>query len=257
MKRWLKILGGILLALVIIVVINFIPALNKQDSGMSVMDNEYFTFYYFPDDEGAQDVYDLALSEAPRLIEDLRLEDIDKIEIYIYEDQDLMQRKYVGYAAYLMDLPWFIGGANQNQLVMVSPATPNEIHDYDTILQTILHEIGHTYNYQLNPNLDLWLDEAMAMVLAGQGANSTPTNAIGVPIPTYQQSKTQNPLTFQEIEGYLFARLYANYLIDEYGYDAWLQLLKSGDYDATYNKDQEAIYDEWVDYMVAYQEDNG
>lgn len=253
MRKWLKIIGGILLALVLIAVINFIPAFNKQDSGMSVQDNEYFTFYYFPDDEGAQDVYDLALQEAPRIIEDLRLEETDKMDIYIYKDQDLMQRKYVGYIAYFMDLPWFIGGANQNELVMVSPATPNEVHTYDTILQTILHEIGHVYNYQLNPNLDLWLDEAMAMVLAGQGANTVPEDAIGMTIPSIQETKTWNPLTFEQIDGYFFARLYANYLIDEYGYDAWLQLLETGDYDAAYDKDHEAIYDEWVDYVVDYQ----
>lgn len=253
MKKWLKILGRIVLVLLIIVVINFIPTFFKQESGMSTKDNEYFTFYYNESDKGADDVYHLALSEAPRIIEDLRLHDTNKIKIYLYDDQKLMQSKSLGFIAYFLDLPWFIGGATTTELVMVSPATPNTLYDYDEILQTILHEVGHTYNYQLNPNMDLWIDEGMAILLAGQRDGITPSDVIGMPIPSFQESKTENAFTFSEIHGHFYARLYADYLIEEYGYDAWLQLLETNDYESVYGKSHENIYNEFVDYLKSAQ----
>lgn len=254
MKKWLKRLGAVLLVILIILVINFIPVFNKQESGMVSRDNEYFTFYYFEDDEGAEDVYNLGLTEAPRIIENLRLDDAEKFEIYIYDDQETLQRKSIGFVSYLTDLPWFIGGFGNNQVVMVSPAAPNELHDYDALMQTILHEIGHAYNYQLNPQMDLWIDEGMAMVHAGQGEGSSPADGIGMTIPTFQETQTENSYTFSQINGYFYARLYADYLIEVYGYDAWLQLLKTNDYDSVYGKDQEDIYNEWLDATIAVQE---
>lgn len=253
MKRGLKLFGKILLVIIIILLINFIPAFRKQDSQMVLRENEYFSFYYNETDEGAEDVYDLALNETPRIIDALRLDEVDKLNIYLYEDQTQMQSKYIGLVAYVADLPWFIGGAAQSNIVMVSPETPNEQHDYDSILETILHEIGHAYNYQLNSNMNLWLDEGMAMVLAGQGDDHTPKDGIGMVIPTHTEINQVTTLNFHKINGYFYARQYADYLIDTYGYDTWLQLITTNDYQTTYNKSQEDIYNEWHEYILEAQ----
>ncbi len=245
MKRILKPLGLILLTAVILLVINFIPAFRKLDSDMTTRSNDYFNFHYYESDMGAEAVYDLALTEAPRIINTLQLTDTDPINIYLYPDQTQMQSKHIGYAAYLVDLPWYIGGANQNDIAILSPEAENDYHDYESILVTVVHEVGHAYNYQLNPDMDLWLDEGATMVLSGQGDGARPGDERPQPIPTFEQVESVSTLNFQAIDGYFYARLYADYLIQTYGHDAWLQLLRTNDYTSTYGKAHETIYNEW------------
>lgn len=250
MKKFFKILGRILLLLIVIVFINFIPVFTNSHDGMSVKENPYFTFYYQKEETAAQDVYQFADKEVPNIIKKLQITHPEKLQITLLDSQKDLQARSYGYIMYLFDLPWFIGGADGNEILMLNPANKESSHNYNMIKRTILHEMVHSYSFQINPDSrDLWLLEGLAVYLAKQTPDLKPSDMIGTKLPTFEESQTKNSITFSNMGGYKFAPLYVSFLNDQYGFDKVLSLLKTDDYKATFGKDREAIYQEWTNYM--------
>lgn len=71
-------------------------------------------------------------------------------------------------------------------------------------------------------------------------------------LPTANDLKTQNPIKFNNINGYVYANTYIEYLDVTYGWDTILELIKTNDYLKIYGKTDKEIYEEWVNYLENY-----
>ncbi|MBG9982955.1 hypothetical protein HZY86_07655 [Aerococcaceae bacterium DSM 111020] len=250
MKKFLKILGGILLVIIVLFVINFWPQFTFNEDSMNQMESDNFTLYYQKEEAAAQDAFDLVEAEGGRILESLDLEDPEPVNIYLWDNQQAFQRYSLGNIGQLFGQPWMIGGAHGNRLSMVSPAdAPLGQHDYESIKQTILHELVHAYLSQINPNLDLWANEGTAVYLAQQLADLQPSNLADYSIPSLEDLSVSNGMKFAEMGGYSYANLYVSYLVDNYGWESWRDYLYQGNYEASFGKPQSDLYQEWLTYL--------
>ena len=250
-KLSLKILLGIITSLISALIINFIPAFNLKTSDMKKLSGEWVNVYYESEDAAAKDVFQYADDATSSIAQKLGFTEKQDINVYIYDHQNTMQTKKYGLIAPMLNLDWYIGDNRGTDVILTSPANPGEVHDYDNNKYAVLHEIVHAYISVTNKDIDLWLTEGVALYLS----NGLPFNReyIHNGIPTYENTCSNNPLTFSNCGGYTFAHTYIEYLDTTYGWDSVLSLIETEDYEKCFGKSQEDIYNEWVNYISNYQ----
>lgn len=175
------------------------------------------------------------------------------MSVYVYDYQSTMQTKKYGYIAPLLGLDWYIGDNIGTNVILTSPANPGEVHDYDNNKYAVLHEIVHAYISVLNKDICLWLTEGMALYLSN-GEPFYKEYIENGTIPTYNDTCSNNPLTFSNCGGYTFAHTYIEYLDRTYGWDNVLALIESENYEECFGKSREEIYEEWVEYIINYHQ---
>ena len=250
-KRLLKCIAIILAILMILLIINFIPTWNLQTAGMQKLSGNWVNVYYEQEEAAAIDVFEYADSETARIAQVLGFTQKQDVAVYIYDQQSTMQTKKYGYIAPLLNLDWYIGDNIGTNVILTSPANPGPIHDYNNNKYAVLHEIVHAYVSVINKDIDLWLTEGTALYLS----NGEPFFRDYIDwngIPTYQDTCSNNPLTFSNCGGYTFATTYIEYIDVTYGWNCVLQLLETEDYELCFGKSQKEIYAEWTDYISNY-----
>ena len=122
----------------------------------------------------------------------------------------------------------------------MSPANLESCHNYETIKNTVAHEIAHVYTRRLNPQISLWLDEGLAGYLSKQ----TPTKDFSkyFSFPTISQTHIKNNMSFAISGGYQFSYTYVDYLIRVCGLDKTIKFVKTGNYENTFGKTEHEIY---------------
>lgn len=246
-----KKLGILLIIVIVLVFLNFVPTFNLKISGMNKLTGNEIDLYYQKEEEAALDVLELADNEAANLSKQLGLNQKQDVSIYVYDQQTTMQQKKYGLIGPLLGLDWYIGDNKGTNVLLTSPANPGKSHDYDSVKFAVLHELVHAYVSIINPNVSLWLNEGLALYLSN-GEPFYKDNLEWMAIPTYSQTRTQNPITFSNSGGYQFAHTYIEYLEINYGWDTVIELLKSGDYQGCFNQSEQEIYDEWVYFLKDY-----
>lgn len=250
-KKFIRILfisTGFLLAGMLI---NFIPTWNLESPNMNVLRGDWINVYYETEKDAAEDVFTYADAETASIAEKLGFRKKQDVNVYIYDDQKTMQTKKYGFAAPLLGLDWYIGDNIGTDVILTSPANPGKAHDYDNNKYAVLHEIVHAYVSVMNEDVALWLTEGMALYLS----NGEPFNKAyleNVTIPTYDDTISNNPLTFSHCGGYVFAHTYIEYLDRAYGWDQVLKLIETGNYETWIGKSRKAVYEEWVHYIENY-----
>ena len=248
MKRVLKIAVIIVFTLALIAAASFIPVLWRKTAGMQTLQGDYVQVYYQQERAAAEDVFILAEDTAAALTAKLELSSPPLIDIYIYDSQRQMQQKKYGLLIPLIGLSWYIGDNIGDDVILTSPASTETAHDADTIKEAALHEMVHAYVYTINPSIRLWLTEGMALYLSnGQPFSSDVLDRM--PIPSLEDTRTGSPLRFSDMGGYTFAHTYIEYLDGAYGWDSVLQLIAAQDYELVFGKSEEAVYEEWADYL--------
>lgn len=162
-----------------------------------------------------------------------------------------MQQKKYGLIGPLLGLDWYIGDNIGTDVILTSPANPGKVHSYDNNKYAVLHEIVHAYISVINPHIQLWLTEGCALYLTN-GEKFDPDCLAYMYMPTYEDTLTQNPVTFSNCGGYSFAHTYIQYLEEAYGWEYVLQLLCTEDYESVFGKSAREIYEEWVIYISNY-----
>lgn len=249
-KRILIILIGTGFLLVGII-INFIPTWNLKTKDMNVLSGDWINVYYETEKEAAKDVFTYANAKTASIAKKLGFSEKQNVNVYIYDYQNTMQTKKYGYVASLLGLDWYIGDNIGTNVILTSPANPGKVHDYDNNKYAVLHEIVHAYVSVINQEVDLWLTEGMALYLSN-GEAFYKANLEYFAIPTYNDTLSNNPLTFSNCDGYTFAHTYIEYLDKTYGWDKVLKLIKSENYEECFNKPKKEIYEEWVHYIENY-----
>ena len=231
--------------------INFIPTFNLKTKNMSVLEGNWVNVYYETEKDAAEDVFKYADLETEAIAQKLGFETKQNINVYIYDFQKTMQMKKYGFIGPLLGLDWYIGDNIGTNVILTSPANPGKVHDYDNNKFAVLHEIVHAYISVLNADVHLWLTEGCALYLTN-GEEFYREYLDRMPIPSYKETCTRNPIEFSNCGGYTFSQTYIEYLEKTYGWDKVLQLIETENYSDIFGKDREAIYIEWMEFVENY-----
>ena len=250
-RKSFKIGIGILGIVVLLGVINFIPTFQLKTREMSVLRGKWIDVYYETEKEAAEDVFQYADAETESLARKLGFDTKENINVYIYDSQKTMQRKKYGLIGPLLRLDWYIGDNIGTNVILTSPANPGKVHDYKNNKYAVLHEIVHAYISVTNPNIHLWLTEGCALYLTN-GEPFYKKYLDCMPIPSYKETCTRNPIRFSNCGGYTFSQTYIEYLEKTYGWKKVLQLIKTENYSDVFGKDRKEVYIEWVKFVENY-----
>lgn len=252
MKKKSIIIGFFIMVMIcLLFFINFIPTFHLKSADMSLLEGQWVNVYYEKEKDAATDTFNYADTATEFIAKKLGFTEKENINIYIYDSQATMQRKKYGFIGPLLGLDWYIGDNIGTNVILTSPANPGAMHNYDSVKYAVLHEIVHAYISVLNPDIDLWLTEGVALYLSN-GEEFYKEYLDSMSIPTYSDTCTSNPIRFSNCGGYIFATTYIEYLDVAYGWDSVLELIKTEDYMHCFGKSQEDIYKEWVEYIKNY-----
>jgi len=247
-KKLLKIILLSLCGLIVAILLTFIPTLMSLETrGMSSLVGEYVTIFFEQEEAAAKDVFEVLEEGSRRIAEMLGFDTPKNINVYIYDRQSSMQIRRFGLLVLLLNVEWFVGTNIGTDVIMVSPANPGSQHDWDSILQVAIHELVHAYNHILNPNMRLWIDEGLATYLSAM--NPWEWGFRVGNIPTIQQMRTSNPLTFANIEGYQLSFTYIEYLHETFGWESVLTLARTNDFMEAFGLREEDVYYGWVSWL--------
>lgn len=249
-KRILIILMGVGF-LLLGFIINFIPTWNLKTTDMNLLSGDWIDVYYETEKDAAKDVFAYANAETASIVEKLGFSEKQNVNVYIYDNQNTMQKKKYGYVAPLLGLDWYIGDNIGTDVILTSPANPGEVHSYDNNKYAVLHEIVHAYVSVINEDVALWLTEGVALYLSN-GEPFYMANLEYFTIPTYNDTNSNSPLTFSNCGGYTFAHTYIEYLDKTYGWDKVLKLIETENYEECFDKSKKKVYEEWVHYIENY-----
>jgi hypothetical protein len=247
-RKLLKIFLISLCGLIVGILLTFTPTLmSLETTGMSSFVGEHVTVFFEQEEAAAIEVFELLESESQRIAETLGFSAPRNINIFIYDNQSSMQIRGLGLLVLLLSVDWFVGASIGADVIMVSPANPGNVHDWDTIMQVSVHELVHAYNYLLNSNMRLWVNEGLATYLSNMNPWEWGFRAEN--IPTMQQMRTSNPLTFANIEGYQLSFTYIEYLHQTFGWESVLTLARTNDFMEAFGLNESDIYYGWVDWL--------
>lgn len=244
-RKRLRIALFLLITILLLVLLNFLPALSPKTPGMHERKGKRINVWYENHEAAAKDVFRYAERQAERL--DRKLGVRQKKDIYIYDDQRVMQRQHYGWIASLLGLDWYIGdNIGSRTILLTSPANPPKVHSYDSIKYSVPHEIVHADLSSLNPHIGKWLTEGIALYLT----NGEPFDKRMLRrLPSYEDTTSWNPIRFSRAGGYQTANTYIEYLDRTYGWDRVLRLARTEDYPACFGRSRKAVYEDWVRWM--------
>jgi len=250
-SKILRAAAFVLAALVLLALVNFFPTFSLKTPGMQALSGQYVTVFYETEQSAAEDVFALAEARGGELAELLGLQQTKPVEIFIYDQQSVMQTKKYGLVAPLLHLDWYIGDNVGARVLLTSPANPGPAHTYEDNRTAALHELVHAYNSLLNPKMTYWIDNGLAGYLSGQKP-SYPVATYAL-LPTLEQTRVAGalaPVTFANFSGYEYSYTYVEYLDKTYGWDAVKSFARSGDYLSAFGASEEAIYDGWTAFVT-------
>ncbi len=245
-KKALLVTGIILLALTALAGASFIPTLWLKEPGMSELRGYWVNVYFEKEEAAAREVFTLAEGRAEQLAKKLGFDQKQDINIYIYDSQFVFQTKKYGLLAPMLGLDWYIGDNKGTNVLLTSPANPGKAHSYADCRDAVLHEMAHACNYVINSDMPLWLNEGAALYLSNGDPSENLYNMM--PVPSFEDIKTNNPVKFADIGGYDFAYTYVEYLDKTYGWDNVLGLLRTGSY-AVLGAGERDVYEGWAEYL--------
>lgn len=244
-KKVLIVIGVIVLMLIV----QTLPVLFPKPLGSkSIVDENIHLYYQKGDEKGANEVFDLLSEESASIFSKMEFERKHPIEVFIYKTQWQLAIREAGFTTLIVAPSWHIGDSHNGNVMMVSPYTPVDVHTHDSILQATLHELVHSINFQINPDLSYFWDNGLATYLSKQEPERD--HLYGMDVPTMDQMKTDNGLVFGEMGGYAFSYSYIDYLERTYGWEAILTYASGqGSYEEVFDQSKEQIYLDWVQYL--------
>jgi hypothetical protein len=264
MKRAMKFKKTIMAIkiILVLVVLQTLPVFFVKPWNSKEMKNDFINLSYQEgDEEGAREVFNLLVEKSESIYDKMDYVREDPIDVIIYKTQSSLAIREAGFITLLIAPDWYIGDSHNGNVMMLSPNTPIEAHTHDSILMATIHELVHSINYRINPNLSYFWDNGLATYLSKQvpGSDEYDINRI----PSIEDMHTDNGLKFGNMGGYAFSYLYIQYLDETYGWDKVVAYSSGdGNYKDVFNKTEEDIYNEWCLYLKSmnnetiYQIDN-
>jgi hypothetical protein len=245
-RKKLIIVVSILLALI---VVQTLPVFFLAPFGSETLEDDSIRLTYQSGDEkGAREVYDLLKDKTAYIYDKMDYSRKEPIDVYIYKTQNSLALREAGFITLAFAPDWHIGDSHNGNIMMVSPNTKVDSHTHDSILTATLHELVHSINYRINPDLSYFWDNGLATYLAEQVPNTSyyDPNII----PSIEDMHTDNGLKFGNMGGYAYSYFYIQYLDGAYGWDKIVSYAKGeGDYKSVFGKTEEELYIDWVQYL--------
>jgi hypothetical protein len=244
-KKLLVVVGVILLLLVIQTLPVFVV---KPLNAGEYRSSNAVVYYERGAEAGAKEIFDLVNSNIGAIRDKMGFHSSSPLEICVYKTQQSLWIRKAGFVTLLLAPSWFIGESEAGVIRMVSPNTPVRGHTHDTILNGTLHEVVHSINYYINPQLTYFWDNGLATYLSKQAPERN--QLVYASRPSMEQMKTDNALAFGNYGGYAYSYSYVDYLVQTYGWDN-VRAYASGyaSYEAAFGKSEQEIYEEWGRYL--------
>ena len=178
----------------------------------------------------------------------------EKIDVIIYPDIKAFHK-----AIYLENAPdWVVGAAGKNELKIVSPLNPGTVHNYESLVKAIVHELSHTMIINMRAQgrvgLPKWLDEGFAFFYAKQLTKKVKEISFNklkkAKIPTWDTLNKAGTVKFGDINGYVFSASIVEFLVNKYGYESIRKLiLNPSDFENIFGMTEIKLEREWNKYL--------
>ncbi|QUL99077.1 MAG: hypothetical protein IMF26_03135 [Candidatus Fermentithermobacillus carboniphilus] len=247
MQKRLKIILNIVAVLIFVSIIIFLPTFNLKTNKMISKETDNFVFYYEKQDESAVlDMADILEKSCKKINSAMNFNRNGKTEIYIYPDLRIFHTKKYGYLGRIVCPDWYIGDNRKDKVIIVSPLNPGPVHDYISVVQAVVHEYVHTIIYEINRKTPKFLNEGLAGYLSGNTKPNYPLENV----PSIQDTKINNPITFANKGLYAFSYTYIEFLDKNYGMNKIMNLIRNPSaYEEVFGVSEEDIYKQWVKYI--------
>jgi hypothetical protein len=247
MKR--KATVALLILTAIIGILYFGLKKNIDYSAMQVFETPHFRIYYSSLADGTKaDIENILEKARPGIRDFFAADPKEKTVIVVYPSIEDFQRAYLGYFLSLAYGDWAAGAMYEGQVLVASPENPGSEKSYGDILQILVHEYVHTWIFQINEMPNIWLDEGLAVYLAGQKSTLPPE------LPGFDALQKDDLGTFMDNDGYAIAYSYMAYLDAAYGNEKIFELIRTNDYETTFGKSAFEVYSDWVRYTETVKE---
>jgi hypothetical protein len=236
-----------------------IPKLVGQnnDSLNLAKESQHFDFYSTYGDIKVLDSLAKTLeNNYSRITNHLGIQIDKKIKVKVFPDIKAFHA-----AINLPDAPdWFVGGTwNTSEIMMVSPLHPGSIHTYESLMQVVVHEFTHIAVYYVRGNkgvtgLPRWLNEGYAQYEAGQINEHirkiVASGVIAKTPPTWTQLDTVSDMEFGNINGYGLSVTIVEFLIDTFGINKLVLLIKNPEnFEIIYGLSEYTLEKHWIQYL--------
>jgi len=246
-----------ILSLVIFVFLT-IPKLAGQnnDSLTLAKESQHFAFYSAKGDIGILDSLAVILeNNYARITKRLGIQIKKKINVKVFPDI-----KSFHVSINYPDAPdWVVGSCMGDELLMVSPLNPGSVHNYESLMQVIVHEFVHIAVYyaigdKVVTGLPKWLNEGYAQYEAGQ-INEHIRKSVESSLrekvpPTWTQLNTASAMEFGHMNGYGLSVTIVEFLVVTYGIDKLVFLIKeSENIETIYGLPENTLEKQWIQYI--------
>ena len=213
----------------------------------------HFEFYCVESDEECLEDLAEALEENYLRITTELENDLDfKVKVHVYKDIDTFH-KAVGQP----DAPsWVVGTAYGNSIKMVSPLNPGGSHDYQSLIQVVVHEFTHVVinnTVQSGVTVPMWLHEGVAMYEAKQ---TNQLYEVGKwvkldKIPSIDTLESYGSYkSMEDNRIYPFSYTLVEYVISEHGIEKLNIFIRSpSDYSSAFGVYKDEFEQAWKDYL--------
>ncbi len=223
-------------------------------------ESQHFCFYSTKTDIKVLDSLAITLeNNYSRITNRLGIQIGKKINVKLFPDI----KSFHG-AIHYPDAPdWVVGSSIDDDLLMVSPLNPGSMHTYGSLMQVIVHEFVHIAVYYTWKDrginaLPNWLNEGYAQYEAGQISDyirkAVKSSLTDKTPPTWSQLETASAMEFGQMNGYGLSVMIVEFLVDKYGIDKLVLLIKEPEnIETIYGISKDILEKQWVQYIEAYQ----
>jgi hypothetical protein len=200
---------------------------------ISAGETDHFIFFTTKGSENAVSLLSEKLeANYDRIIQDLQITTTDKFSVYIFEDIDMFHRAEERPNA----SPSSVGTVRGVDIWLVSPLNPGNRLNTQEVLTAGVHEFTHALVNYINGSLDknnyqipIWLNEGLAGYEAGQMTSDWRVR-LGQEVTDGAIPSISNDLVpdrFEEVKGLPFSISLVEYMIQEYGIEKVIAIIKS------------------------------
>lgn len=210
-------------------------------------ENEKFIFHSADKDkECIEDLVKALDTNYDKITQNLGVILNDKVKIIIYPDIEVFHNN-VGIRN---EGDWLVGIAEENIIHIVSPLNPGTQHTYESIMKAIVHEFVHVVQHNIYQNYPYrWMNDGLATYFANQVPNGRIMDEL-IDKDEIPSLMDMNGKKFVEIGGYDFSYTVVEYLVEKYGYETIVEMLKAPDnIEEILGKTLDEFEKDWVDYL--------
>lgn len=251
-KKGIKFKGISLLVIGVILLLNLVSCGKKDDSNSVTFKKESDHFEFYSTDKDKEVLSDLekALEDNyNRISEDLDVNLERKIKVNIYPDIEQFHNE--------VDMgsteEWFVGAAKNGEIFMVSPLNSGSIHNYDSLLQVIVHEYTHIIVGEINNYTDTYLNEGIAVVESKQVSDRAMKEYLKYvthsnKLPSIDDMKNN----YSNLEQpYAVSGGFVDFLLNKYGYEIVINIIKEPEkIENILGEDKQTLLEGWEKYII-------